>query len=212
MTLSVAERTRLPEVPGPWRAIVMVHGWQGNEDVMWAFANSLPTEAAIFSPRGPLDVEGQGFAWFEAEANEAQLRAGVDALRAYIYGLVARFPLNPKRITLMGFSQGGAACISALLADPGLADGVAILAGFLPRPARAWVKPRRLSGKRVYIAHGLLDTTIPLDQAQLARDQMLRADADVTYGEYQMAHKLNPESLRDLKDWLHVHAPHPGRS
>jgi phospholipase/carboxylesterase len=202
MSVLAIERTRLPDAPGPWRAVVMVHGWQGNEDVMWTFANSLPAEAAVFSPRGPLDVGGKGYAWFEAEPDEPQLRAGVEALRAYIYGLFTRFPLNPKRVTLIGFSQGGAACISALLADPGLAEGVAILSGFLPRVARSWVKPRRLSGKRVFIAHGLLDTTIPLDQAQLARDQLLRADVDLTYGEYPVAHKMNPHSLRDLKEWL----------
>ena len=102
----------------------------------------------------------------------------------------------------MGFSQGAAMSNALLLSDPPLIATVASLAGFLPEVARRWVQPGRLAGKSVFIAHGTDDTTVPAERALAARDALQTAGATVEYHDYPIAHKLNPQAMRDLKDWL----------
>jgi phospholipase/carboxylesterase len=180
----------------------MVHGWQGDENVMSIFDRTVPAGVAIISPRAPLDMNNGGHSWFQPVDDEAAQLAGLAALREFVAGLPSTYPIDPARITLMGFSQGAAMCNALLLSDPSLVTGVASLAGFLPDAARRWVQPRRLAGKPVLILHGTADLTVPTERAQTARDTMKQAGAEVEYHEYPVAHKLNPQGMKDLKAWL----------
>ncbi len=199
--LNLVYRSRLSDAHSMPPAVVMVHGWLGNETVMWAFEHTLPAEAAAFSPRGPVAAEG-GYGWWQGREDPDGLREGLAALREFITRLPEAHPVDPARITLMGFSQGAAVCGALLLSDPGLVRGAALLAGFLPTPAEAWAQPGLLSGRRVFIAHGAADDTVPVAAARRAREVFTLAGAALTYGEYPVAHKLNPQGLRDLRRWL----------
>ena len=83
-----------------------------------------------------------------------------------------------------------------------MAPAVAALSGFLPEPARRWIAPGRLAGRRVFIAHGSNDTVVPLEDAVRAREAMLLCGAEVAYHEYDIGHKLSPQGMRDLESWL----------
>ena len=199
--LNLPFRSRLPESVANVPAVIMVHGWLGSEDVMWAFESYLPKEAAVFAPRGYYSAEG-GYGWWLQDDYAATFERGLAALREFVIGVRESYPVDPARIALMGFSQGAAACAALLLKEPELARGVALLAGFLPGPARQWATPNRLAGKRIFIAHGIEDDTVPVEEARSARDVLAATGAQITYGEYPTAHKMNPQGLRDLKRWL----------
>ncbi|MGQ0604663.1 MAG: alpha/beta hydrolase [Anaerolineales bacterium] len=199
--LNLPFRSRLPESATNYPAVIMVHGWLGNDNVMWAFEQYLPKEAAVLAPRGVFAAEG-GFGWWLHDNDAATFAQGIAALREFVAGMRAAYPVDPARVVLMGFSQGAAAAIALALSAPELVRGVALLAGFVPGFAREWVTPDRLEGKRVFIAHGVDDTTVPIDDAHSARDVLTAAGAQVTYGEYPVAHKMNPAGLRALRQWL----------
>jgi phospholipase/carboxylesterase len=93
-------------------------------------------------------------------------------------------------------------CAALTLSAPELVRGAALLAGFLPEPALAWAVPGRLAGRRVFIAHGQKDETVPVAAARHARAALTEAGAAVTYGEYPLGHKLSAQGMRDLKTWL----------
>lgn len=201
--LNLVHRARLPETASRVPAVVMVHGWLGNENVMSAFDHVLPLGVAAISPRAPFAVES-GYCWSLAQEDRESFAAGVAALREFITALPQQYPVNASQITLIGFSQGGAVCATVLAQAPELVRGVAILCGLLPGMARKALSehPSALSGKPVFITHGTKDETVPVEQAREARDLLLRAGADVAYSEFPVEHKLNPESLRLLKAWL----------
>lgn len=182
-------------------AVVMVHGWLGNENVMWAFEQALPPGAAIFSPRAPLEAAG-GYGWWTEKDNAQGLRHGLAALREFVIALPDAHAVDPARVMLMGFSQGAAVCGALLLSDPALVRGVALLAGFLPEVAHRWATPGLLTGRRVFITHGLKDETVPVAEARRARETFSGAGAEVTYSEYPVPHKLSPAGLRELRRWL----------
>ncbi len=210
VTLPLIHRVRQTNASAPAPAIVMVHGWLGNENVMWAFERALPPNALVVSVRAPFE-SGEGYGWFlpsasgrgdAGEEESARFEESLSALREFVRRFPGEYPVDPNRIALMGFSQGAAMSYALLLSNPELIAGVAALAGFLPDPARQWAAPNRLVGKRVFIAHGLDDATMPVEAATRARGTMEFCGAEVTYHESKIGHKLSAAGMRALSGWL----------
>ena len=209
-SLNLIHHVRQSTASAPAPAIVMVHGWLGNEKVMWAFDRALPPSAFVVSVRAPFE-SGEGYGWMlpsaggrgdAVEAENASFEEGLAALREFVRRLPDAYALDASRIVLMGFSQGAAMSYALLLSNPELIAGVAALAGFLPDPARQWVAAKRLVGKRVFIAHGLDDAIVPVEAATRARGAMEFCGAEVTYHESKIGHKLSADGMRALGRWL----------
>ena len=56
----------------PAPVVVMVHGWGGDEASMWIFKQAIPDRVAIFTPRAPIDLGNNEFAWFKYQQNRFQ--------------------------------------------------------------------------------------------------------------------------------------------
>ena len=187
-------------------AVVMVHGWGGDESVMWIFKSVVPAHAAIITPRAPVDLAEGGHIWFEREGvgdpvGESQ-RQAIRKFEHFLSSLPDLYPIDPARILLIGFSQGGAMCNTLALTDPERVIGVASLASFIPKlPAE--VKPvTDLKGLPVFIAHGTDDDVIPVDEARKTRERYEGLGAEVTYGEYPVRHKMHSRGIEALGDWV----------
>lgn len=203
-------RIQLPAGAGPARpvpAVIMAHGWKGDETVMGIFKQTVPPGAAIVSPRAPLAVEDGGYSWFLRNSTELQpkppesLLAGLNQLHQFITDLPQLYPIDPARLVLMGFSQGSTMVNSLIFTYPQLAIGVASLAGLIPDVMQQTKSPN-LAGLPVFIAHGVRDEIVPLTIARHTRDLYWRLGAEVTYGEYHTGHKVTVQGMADLKAWL----------
>lgn len=186
--------------------LVMVHGWKGDETVMWIFKQILPSGVAVITPRAHLTVADGGYGWYQRDESELQpeadsLWAGRDQLQTFLANLPSLYPIDPKQMVLMGFSQGAAICNTLVLTQPGLVQGVASLAGLIPDVV-AETAQGDLGGLPVFIAHGMRDETVPVAAAQQAREIYTRLGAQVTYDEYPTGHKLTTQAMADLKQWL----------
>ncbi len=199
---NLLHQVRLPLEPqSAPPVIILVHGWLGNETVMWAFERALPPQALVLSVRAPFAAEG-GYGWM-VPGDEGSFSRGLAALQEYVQRLPEEFTIEDvnKRL-VMGFSQGAAMSYALLLASPELVAGVAGLAGFLPEPARPWAVPGRLTGKKILIAHGTEDPTVPLAEAESAREAFAASGAEVTYVTDPTGHKVGVQGMRILKNWL----------
>jgi phospholipase/carboxylesterase len=186
----------------------MVHGWLGSEKVMGIFDRTLPPGVVAVSPRAPLAIGPGSYGWYERLDDAEGYLAGLAVLREFVAGLARAYPVDGRRVWLMGFSQGAAMGLGLLLSEPALAAGAAGLAGFVPDAARKWATPGRLAGKPVLILHGQDDETVSVAQAQEAQAVLAQAGAEVTYREYPVEHKLNADGVRDLRRWLAAHVTH----
>ena len=200
-SLNLIHRIRIPKTAMPAPTIVMVHGWLGDENAMWAFDRVLPLNVVAVTPRGPFGA-GEGFGWTAVRGDGDTFDEGLSALSEFVTRLPEVYPVDPSRVVLMGFSQGAAMCYALTLASPTVAAGAAALAGFLPDSARQWIVPGRLSGKPAFIAHGLNDMTVPVEEAVRAREALTLAGANVSYHEDAIGHKLSARGMRELKAWL----------
>ncbi len=206
---NLIHRVHLPEQaspPQPVPVVVMVHGWKGDETVMWIFKQTIPSGVAIITPRAPLAIDDGGYGWFQRDDAELQpepdsLETGLDALHGFLTSLPDRYPVDSKWIVLMGFSQGATICNTLAITRPGLVIGVASLAGSIPDLV-AEKAETDLAGLPVFIAHGTQDETVPLAAARQAREVYTRLGTKVTYREYPTGHKLNTQGMKDLKEWL----------
>ena len=206
--INLVHRAKIPPEADPNRlapVVVMVHGWLGDETVMGIFKRTVPPGVAIISPRAPFALNG-GYIWYQRDRGQLQpepdsLWAGRDHLDEFLANLSQQYPIDPKRLVLMGFSQGAALCNTMALTQPGRVMGVASLAGLIPEIVTETAHPD-LGGLSVFIAHGTRDETVPLAVARQVRELYTRLGAQVTYGEYPTGHKLTSQGMADLKQWL----------
>jgi phospholipase/carboxylesterase len=200
-------RIRPPSAEPAVELIVLLHGWTGNEDVMWVFAHHLAPSAWVISPRGTTPV-GDGFGWTEN-------RQGIDtpieaflpvcsALDQLITAWKTTNQLGNIPVSLIGFSQGAALAYAYTLLNPEKVVRTAGLAGFLPAGAESYYKNGLLAGKRVFIAHGTRDDTVPIAAAERALYGFKEAGAQVDYCVSDMGHKLSSSCLHSLEQFINA--------
>lgn len=198
-------RVRQPETPAPHDPIVLLHGWTGDEDVMWVFASRLPRNAYLVAPRAPYPTPLGGFGWGENPQNGlpdiAEFKPAIQKLWELLSPL--NFPgVNLSAIRWMGFSQGAAVVYSLALLYPERVRSLACLAGFMPQGAEKLAQNQPLKGKAAFIAHGQRDELVPLEQALRAKEILEKAGAQVFYCVDDIGHKLSAGCFRGLGEFF----------
>lgn len=198
-------RIRPPkEGPGK-RILLMLHGWQGDENSMWVFAHKFPADYWIVAPRAPHLAPQGGYSWSMPGAGWPS----VDLLRASAVALIDLLDTWPRangvdgsRVDVIGFSQGAAMSFALAMLYPNRVNKLGILAGFAPNETEQVLKPGRLTGINAFVAHGTKDERIPLTEAQRSVQLLQMAGAQVIYSESNIGHKLGVDSLRMLETYL----------
>ena len=201
-------RIQPPETPGPHRVMLLLHGWTGDETVMWVFTRSLPKDFWLIAPRAPVPTGTTlgGYGWVKDRPGSAR---EFDAYAAAAPGLLASVQswLNERGVTeqpihLMGFSQGAAMAYTLLINHTDKIGQTAGLAGLIPHGAEKSLQPGQLMRKRVFIAHGTKDETVPVRMARTAAELLDHAGADVTYSEDESGHKLGSACHKSLASFF----------
>ncbi|MEZ4590877.1 MAG: dienelactone hydrolase family protein [Chloroflexota bacterium] len=204
-TAVLPHRVLKPQKPGPHPTVVMIHGYLGNEDVMWIFRQMMPPDWLLVAPRAII-AEGEGqFSWQPRQPGEwpvlGEFDTAVDQLLTFINTLPEKYDADPEQIYLMGFSQGAAASFALAIREPERVQGIASLVGFMPREVEAAIDAARLADLPVFMAVGTEDDRVPLEIARLCGKAVRAMGAFLEYREYDTGHKLNGEGMRKLKAW-----------
>jgi phospholipase/carboxylesterase len=180
---------------------MMLHGWSGDERVMWVLETVLPDSAPIVSLRGLFPVDNAGFQWTNRPASiqtrMQDFSAAVSAVQATLPILVERHAFNLERLILMGFSQGAALCFALAEALKVPPCGLISLAGFYPEGPTS-----RITKIPVFWGHGIRDDLVPVGRARDDVNRLESTGVDVRYCEADVGHKLGIECTRGLQNWL----------
>ncbi len=197
-----------PSGPGPHPTLLTLHGWGASAMDLLPLAPMLADgRFLVLCPQGPMRfpvAPGQdGFGWFPISGGgptdlDAAARA-VDALRRFLDEAVRRYPVDPDRLGLLGFSQGGVMAYALALAEPQRFAAVAALSSWLPGPLAAGVAGLPLPA---LVHHGSRDPIIPVERGRESVERLRQLQARVTYREFDMAHEINLASLTHLSEWL----------
>lgn len=208
-------RVQPPNDPATAGVLLLLHGWTGDEKVMWIFTRALAGRFWMFAPRAPQAVPSGGYAWLPHNEQrwpaleEFQSVTG-ELLAAYErWADQAQVPadIRQRPLDLMGFSQGAAMSFAVAAHYPQRVGRIAALAGFLPRLAHppdaapdSWAPAFR--GRRVYVAHGSQDEIVPVRMAHETVRELQAAGADVTFCESDVGHKLAANCLKGLDSFF----------
>lgn len=209
--MNLLHTAHVPSGEGPFPTIVAIHGWGASAHDLIGLAPILQRgEALVLSPQGTVEVPiGQGIVghgWYPITpgrpSDPAEIRKGTAQLETFLGEALRRYPVDPKKVSLLGFSQGGVMGFELFLREPERFSGLAALSTWLPPELAAAAPPAPgHAHKPVLVMHGTDDPMIPVDRARDTRDALLPYEVALTYREFGMGHEIAPDALRELIVW-----------
>lgn len=111
--------------------------------------------------------------------------------------------IQPQRIFLAGFSQGGAVVYhTAYVKSQQLLGGVIALSTYAPTFAASVQVADSQQAIPALCLHGTQDTVVPYSMGRTAHDFLKGNNVTVTWEEYPMGHEVLPKEIKDIAAWL----------
>lgn len=114
--------------------------------------------------------------------------------------------IDPSRIFLAGFSQGGAVVLhAAFLKWQGALGGVLALSTYAPTFSDELELSASQQRIPVLCLHGQYDDVVQNAMGRSAYEHLKSRGVTATWQEYPMGHEVLPEEIRDIGAWLTTH-------
>ena len=191
--------------------LLLLHGYGSNEEDLFSFASELPEEYYVVSVRAPYELGYGSYAWyainFDADENKfsdvPQAQQSRDLIANFIDELVANYPIDATKITLIGFSQGTILSYATALSYPEKIQRVVAMSGYLnTEMAIPNFENNDFSHLKIFASHGTVDQVVPVDWARKAAPALTKLGIEVVYKEYPIGHGVAPQNFYDFKNWL----------
>lgn len=201
-----------PSGPGPHPTILTLHGRGANALDLLGLAPYLASgRFLIICPQGPLETPIgpgiNGYAWYPLSMggppDVPAILSARESLKRFLDQALERYPIDPKKLFALGFSQGGVMAYTLALTVPERFAALVALSCWLP--VEAFQQITVGDGARALptlVQHGVQDNTIQVDRARTSVERLRDWRIPVTYREYDMGHEITPRSLADLSAWL----------
>jgi phospholipase/carboxylesterase len=201
-----------PKGGGPHPTLLTLHGRGANAlDLLGLAPHICNGRFLTICPQGPLETPigpgAVGYAWYPmtmgGPPDITAIMESKNKLQVFLDQCLARYPIDGKKLLLLGFSQGGVMAYSLALSSPERFAGLAALSTWLPGELVSELSPspatRSLS---MLVQHGTKDTMIEISRARDSVEKLRQRQIPVTYHEYDMGHEISPKSLTELSAWL----------
>ncbi len=215
--------TRIVGDANAQRTVVLLHGFGAPGDDLVALAQFIRAPVRFVFPEAPLELGGlygDSRAWWllDLARLEAELRSGaprdrrsevpdgLDAARTqvtqFLDQLQARYAIDNSQLVLGGFSQGAMLSLDVALHRDAPPAALILMSGTLLAES-VW-KPRmkQLAGVPVLQSHGRHDPLLPFPIAELLRDELKSAGANLTWIEFPGGHEIPPPVLDGVTQLL----------
>ena len=200
----------------PAGSIIWLHGLGADGHDFEAIVPELRLPAGLslrfvfpHAPVQPVTING-GMAmrsWYDIRSFDSDDRADRDGLlksSALLEDLIAREierGIEPDRIVIAGFSQGGAVAIHTALQTEHHIAGLMALSTYMALPEDAENAACR-KDLPIFMAHGSFDPVLQIDWGRSSADKLTEKGYTVDWHEYPMAHAVCPQEIADISQWL----------
>jgi len=200
----------------PAGSIIWLHGLGADGHDFEAIVPELRLPAGLslrfvfpHAPVQPVTING-GMAmrsWYDILSFDSDGRADRDgllkssALLEELIRLEIERGIEPDRIVIAGFSQGGAVAIHTALQTEHRIAGLMALSTYMALPEDAQSAACR-KDLPIFMAHGSFDPVLQIDWGRSSADKLTENGYTVDWHEYPMAHAVCPQEIADISQWL----------
>lgn len=184
---------------------VLLHGRGSHQGDLQGLAPHLPADWVLVTPQAPHPGHpwgyGTGWAWYryiaEDLVEEEGFEASLSAVDDFLGGLRALLGLQPGRLLLGGFSQGGTLSLAWALSRQHGIDGVLNFSGFLADASAVRSAGATSRAPPVFWGHGLHDPSIPHALARRGRERLRATKVSLHAHDYEIGHWIDPVEVAD---------------
>jgi phospholipase/carboxylesterase len=201
-----------PTGAGPYPAILTLHGRGANALDLLGLAPYLCNgKFLMICPQGPLETpigpDAFGYAWYPMSMGGppdiGAILSSRQMLQQFLDSGLQRYPIDAKKLVVLGFSQGGVMAYSLALSSPERFAGLAVLSSWLPKELIPELSIKEgVQSLPTLVQHGSQDSLIEVQRARDSVERLRTLRVPLTYREYDMGHEITPRGLSDLSAWL----------
>ena len=211
-TLSLYHRIRpANNVQEKAPALLLFHGYGSDENDLFSFADDLPEELIIISARAPHALPPYGNAWYAInfDSNNGKFNDLKQAIKSrdlivkFIDEIIEHYPIDPRSISLLGFSQGSILSYAVALSFPEKIKNIIALSGYISEDmCKDGFLKNNFSKLDFYCSHGSVDQVIPVELARKSKPFLDKLGIKNCYAEFPVGHGVAPQNFYALRDWL----------
>lgn len=201
-----------PAGNGLFPTILTLHGRGANAfDLLGLAPYVCSGKFLMICPQGPLETpigaEAVGYAWYPMSMggppDVESMLASRQKLQLFLDECLKSYPIDPKKLVVLGFSQGGVMAYSLTLTGPKRFAALAVLSSWLPKELLSQINVSdAVRSLPTLVQHGTQDSMIEIGRARISVETLRQLNLPLTFREYEMGHEIRPRSLSDLSAWL----------
>ena len=178
----------------PASLVIALHGGTGHgADFLWSWLREARTRGfLVMTPTSQLDT------WsFDGEEHD------LPTLLAMLDFVKSQWPIDEQHILLTGMSDGATYSLLAGLNANSPFTHLAPFSGVLHPDLVMSGRIRYAEGRPIYLVHGTLDWMFPIEVAYMAREELDRAGAQLTFREIEgLSHAYARSENPALIEWF----------
>ncbi len=176
--------------------VVALHGGTGHgADFLWSWLREARSRGfLLLSPTSQQDT----WSLMGPDHDSMPLRSMVEYVKQ-------NWPVDPEHVLLTGLSDGATFTLLSGLQPESPFTHLAPLSGVLHPENYINGNMSRANNKPIYLVHGSLDWMFPIDSAYLARDELLKANAELVFREIEdLSHNYARAENDAILTWFDV--------
>jgi phospholipase/carboxylesterase len=192
---------RPPVLSDKTQILLLLHGYLGNEDVMWTLTKPIPDTYLMLAPRAPVKMGSDQYSWHEISPQWPSINTYqtlTEDLLNHVQSWMDREGMVMSEYNLMGFSQGAVMAYALAILHPEVVRKVAALAGFIPHSWKKQLTSAPFTHQEFFIAHGKNDDIVPIKKARQTVNWLEEKNAQVTFCEADIGHKISADCFNGL--------------
>ena len=200
-----------PAGDGPHPTILAMHGWGSNAlDLMGLAPYIADGRCLTLCPQGPIEVAigaVNGYGWYQlqpgAPPDLEAMSSASEPLTRFLDAAVERYPIDRRKLVVMGFSQGGVMAYNLALRHPGRFAALVALSTWFPQELSELAHDRdTLAQLPAMVQHGRADDMIEITRARESVERLRALKIPLAYREYDCALEITVDGIRDLSKFL----------
>jgi len=187
--------------------IYAMHGMGSDEKDIMSLIEEIKENFIIIGIRGPL-VMNSGFAYFTIKSfgnpNIDSFDEAIEKIEDFIDNSPNKYPIDPSRQFLLGFSQGAILSMSLALKMGNKIKGIIALSGYIPKHVKENYEIQPVNEISIFIGHGEFDQVFPFNIGNENYEFFKTRNKLLSFNSYPIDHQISLKEKNDFIVWLQL--------